>query len=48
MDEKQKMPYRVLIEGGEGEIVEKKSRFIATFRKVESEQEALLFIEEMK
>jgi len=48
MDEKQMRPYRVLIEGGEGEIVEKKSRFIATFRKVESEQEALSFIEEMK
>ena len=48
MDEKQMKPYRVLIEGGEGEIVEKKSRFIATFRKVESEQEALSFIEEMK
>lgn len=48
MDEKQMKPYRVLIEGGEGEIVEKKSRFIATFRKVETEQEALSFIEEMK
>ena len=41
-------PYRVLVEGGEGQIVEKKSRFIATVRKVESEQEALLFIEEMR
>lgn len=40
--------YRVLLEGGEGEIVEKKSRFIATVRKVESEEEAVLFIEEMK
>ena len=43
-----KKPYRILVEGGEGEIVEKKSRFIATFRKVETEEEALLFIEEMK
>lgn len=40
--------YRVLLEGGEGEIVEKKSRFIATIRKVESEEEAVSFIEEMK
>ncbi len=43
-----KEAYRVLVEGGEGEIVEKKSRFIATVRKVETEEEALLFIEEMK
>lgn len=40
--------YRVLLEGGQGEIVEKKSRFIATVRKVETEEEAVLFIEEMK
>ena len=40
--------YRVLLEGGEGEIVEKKSRFIATVRKVETEEEAVAFIEEMK
>lgn len=40
--------YRVLLDGGQGEIVEKKSRFIATVRKVESEEEAVLFIEEMK
>ena len=40
--------YRVLLEGGEGEIVEKKSRFIATIRKCESEEEAVAFIEEMK
>ena len=39
---------RILLEGGEGEIVEKKSRFIATVRKVESESEAVDFIEEMK
>lgn len=41
-------PYRVLLEGGQGELVEKKSRFIATVRPVESEQEAAAFIEEMK
>lgn len=40
--------YRVLLEGGEGEYVEKKSRFIATVRKCESEEEASAFIEEMK
>ncbi len=40
--------YRVLLSGGEGEIVEKKSRFIATIRKCETEEEAAAFIEEMK
>lgn len=44
----QEMACRILLEGGEGEIVEKKSRFIATVRKVESEEEAVSFIEEMK
>ncbi len=41
-------PYRILTEGGQGEIVEKKSRFIATVRPVETEEDALAFIEEMK
>ena len=40
--------YRVLLEGGQGEYVEKKSRFIATVRKCESEEQAAVFIEEMK
>ena len=40
--------YKTVYEGGEGEIVEKKSRFIATVRPVETEEEALAFIEEMK
>lgn len=40
--------YRTIYEGREGEIVEKKSRFIATVRLVESEEEALSFIEEMR
>lgn len=40
--------YKTLLEGGTGEIVEKKSRFIATVRLVETEEEALAFIEEMK
>ena len=42
------MAYRVVYEGGEGEIVEKKSRFIATVRPVESEEEAVNFINETK
>ncbi len=40
--------YRVLLSGGEAEIVEKKSRFIATVRKCETEEEAVSFIEEIK
>ncbi|WP_294150761.1 YigZ family protein [uncultured Clostridium sp.] len=40
--------YRILYKGGEGEVVEKKSRFIATIRPVESEDEAVSFIAEMK
>lgn len=39
--------YKTIYCGGEGEIIEKKSRFIATVRLVESEEEALSFIEEM-
>ncbi|MDO4489543.1 MAG: YigZ family protein [Lachnospiraceae bacterium] len=37
--------YRTVYRGGTGEIVEKKSRFIADIRLVESEEEALAFIE---
>ena len=40
--------YRVVYEGGEGEIVEKKSRFIATVRPIETEEEAVAFINVMK
>lgn len=40
--------YRVLLEGGQGEYEEKKSRFIATVQKCESEKEAVAFIEEIK
>lgn len=40
--------YRTVYEGGEGEITEKKSLFIATVHPVESEEEALAFLEEMK
>ena len=39
---------KIVYEGGEGELIEKKSRFIATVRPVESEEEALNFIAEMK
>lgn len=41
-------PYKTLYEGGVGEIVEKKSRFIATVEKIETEEDALAFIAKMK
>lgn len=40
--------YNTIYEGGEGETIEKKSRFIATVRLVKTEEEALSFIEEMR
>lgn len=40
--------YKTVYEGGTGEIVEKKSRFIANVRPVQTEDEALAFVEEMK
>ena len=42
------MAQKVIYRGGEGEITEKKSRFIATVRSVHSEEEAAAFIAEMK
>ena len=39
---------KTVYSGGEGEIIEKKSRFIATVRPVTSEEEAVAFINEMK
>lgn len=42
------MEYKVVHVGGQGEIVEKKSRFICTVKPVESEEEAVNFINEMK
>jgi len=39
---------KTVYSGGEGEIVEKKSRFIATVRPIQSEEEAVAFIAEMK
>lgn len=40
--------YRTIYQGGEDEIVEKKSRFIATVIPAETEEEALDFIEKTK
>lgn len=40
--------YKTVLEGGTGEIVEKKSRFIATVRPVKTEDEVMAFLEEMK
>ena len=39
---------KIVYSGGEGELIEKKSRFIATVKPVETEEEALAFIAEMK
>lgn len=39
---------KTVYSGGEGEIIEKKSRFIATVRPIASEEEAVAFINEMK
>lgn len=40
--------YKIVYKGGTGEIVEKKSRFIANVFKVESEDEALEIIEQTR
>lgn len=42
------MGLKIVFEGGEGEIIEKKSRFIATVATVHSEEEALNFINGLK
>ena len=39
---------RIIIKDGTGEIVEKKSRFIANVKAVKSEEEAIAFINEIK
>ncbi len=41
-------PYKIIEYGGEGEIVEKKSRFIAHVQATETEEEAAAFIESEK
>lgn len=46
--EKMLAKYKTVYEGGEGEIIEKKSRFIATVIPVKTEEEALEFIERMR
>ena len=43
-----KEKYKILYKAGEGEIIEKKSRFIAEIRPVESEEEAQAFVAEMR
>ena len=43
-----KLPYKIIKTGGQGEIIEKKSRFIATVLPVSTEEEAVVFIESMK
>ena len=45
-----KMPdaYRTILRDGEGEIVEKKSRFLAKIHAVDTEEEALAYIEQIK
>lgn len=40
--------YKILYRGGQGELVEKKSRFLADLRPVSAEEEALAFIEEIR
>lgn len=47
-EENRKEPYKIVEQGGSGEIEEKKSRFIANVSPVETEEEALAFIEMMK
>ncbi len=41
-------PYKILWQGGTGELTEKKSRFIAQTRPVGSEEEAVSFIESVR
>ena len=50
MNEKKEifLPYKIVYEGGQDEIVEKKSRFIATVAPAESEEEAIAFIDSIK
>ena len=40
--------YKIVYAGGEAQIIEKKSRFIATVVPVETEEEALAFIESLR
>ena len=47
-DQERLLSYKTLLEGGEGEIVEKKSRFIAHTAPVSTEEEAVAFIEKIR
>lgn len=47
-DENRVKSYKTVYRGGMGEIVEKKSRFIAHVAHVESEEESLAFVEKIK
>ena len=40
--------YRFVYEGGQGEIEEKKSRFIATVKEIQNEDDALAFLAQMR
>ena len=40
--------YKIVYRGGTGELIQKKSRFIADIRPVKTEEEALSFIEETR
>lgn len=40
--------YKIVYQGGIGEIIEKKSRFIASLLPIEQEEEALVFLEKIK
>lgn len=42
------LKYKTVYEGGQGELIEKKSRFIAEVMPVNSEEEAVAFIEQIK
>ena len=42
------MEYRTVYQGGKGEIVEKKSRFIAEVFLVHSEEEAMQYLEQVR
>ncbi len=46
--ESRKEPYKIIIEGGTGQIEEKKSVFIANTMPVQTEEEAIAYIETMK
>uniref|UniRef100_UPI004055D325 YigZ family protein n=1 Tax=Agathobacter sp. TaxID=2021311 RepID=UPI004055D325 len=48
MEQTKIIAYKAVYQGGQAEIIEKKSRFIATVKSVETEEEAVSFINEMK